>query len=299
MTASLALPQNAGTAIGNAALPAEGPKAVPILLDFTVQPAYEIDPLQLFMQKTLSIIQCVYVDNALNPSPLTIDVPGTSQDVIAPPYSQGYYPILSPTSGKITVSSPGANIALRIHLINVPMPASVWEPNASDQPTYSFDGGGNLKTVDQGLAPIIDPAKGLKVQGIAGGGGGHAQECLTQFIGNTGGNVGFTVNDGWVSMITSAEVWMTNNAYAAAEGLYDIRQSVYNSPDYIQGRSQIYLPGAAPATPLPGAQLVYKFDGMLTIHKDWLYGGAMFVLPALAGGAFSGSIWGYSYDPNA
>jgi hypothetical protein len=163
---------NSGIQIGNATIPAEGPKAIPYALDFSAVQAYGIDVLNLFQNRLLSVIQCVYVDNSNSGSQLILTMTGTQQTIKVPAGAQGYFPVLSPTSGQINAVSLGG-VVVKLDLLNVPMSAGVWYPgqNASGSSSL-YDSSGNLKTVDQGLAPFIDPVNGLKVQSSGGSSSG-------------------------------------------------------------------------------------------------------------------------------
>jgi hypothetical protein len=179
----------AGSAIGvgNAAIPKEGPKAVPYQVDFTARPAYSIDLQFLFQQQLLSIIQVIWVDNSASATETEIFVSATQQAVKVPANYQGYFPILSPAQGQMVIS--GGTGPVVVILINVPMTAlGGWSPGSVAAPHFLFDNAGNLKTADQGLAPIIDPTLGLLVRSSGGGGGGLLNSVLLCDLTTNDGN---------------------------------------------------------------------------------------------------------------
>src|ERR1700733_3178209 len=137
-------------AIGNAVNPKEGPKAVPYNLDFSVQTAYSINILYLYQQNIISVIQVLYVDNSANADSVQVLVSQTSQRIIVPAGDQGYFPVLCPTNGVITVSS-GGGVQVPLCLINVPMQCLTWQPSGGAGANFQFDPAGNLKTADQVL----------------------------------------------------------------------------------------------------------------------------------------------------
>jgi len=109
----------------NGELPCEGTKALPFNLDFTVANAYLIDLTQQYNQKQFTSIQCVYVDNSLNPSPLQIIAGTTNQVTTCPPFSQGFFELLLPTPPKLMVQTVGVLI-VNIQLLNFYIPPEVW-----------------------------------------------------------------------------------------------------------------------------------------------------------------------------
>lgn len=109
----------------NGELPCEGTKALPFNLDFTVADAYLIDLTQQYNQKLFTSIQCVYIDNSLNPSPLQIICGTTNQVTTCPPFSQGFFELLLPTPPKLMVQTIGV-LVVNIQLLNFYIPPDVW-----------------------------------------------------------------------------------------------------------------------------------------------------------------------------
>jgi hypothetical protein len=213
MTTTPANPFNPGVQVGNSSLPPEGPRALPYRLDFSAQQAYAISCNYIFQQKLLSNIQSVFVDNSGSLTPLTLLVNNTQQQEIIPPGAQAYLPLLMANSATLVVSSTGG-VPVFIQLLNIPMPACVWYPNQPAQFNL-YDVNGNLKTADQGLAPIITPA-GLKVAGL---GATTSQYVRLQTQGTGGNDVGLIpAVAGKTVVMTHLEVNVTGDATLAAAG---------------------------------------------------------------------------------
>lgn len=255
---------NAGVAIGNATIPVEGPKTIPLQLDFTIDSRYSIDPLLLYMQQTLSLIQGVWADNSKNGSPLTVSISATKQNIVIAPGDQGFYPVLSPKSGTIEFFTNGG-IVLDVSLYNVPLPASQWGTSAEGGDSR-YAPGGALETQDQGLAQIIDPQKGLLVQGVTSGGGSGVADSFADFRFDQGSNnylTLFSVNDGDVKdyYMTRLIFGVTADAYVAA-GISSFLVRIQNKyGDELFGGGWLTLPTAAPIITQPqGIVKVFEYS---------------------------------------
>jgi hypothetical protein len=158
-------PGGSGVQIGNSYIPPEGPKALPLALDFTINTAYQLQVTDIFSKGPgkpgFSVLQGFYADNSQSAAQLTVTISGTGQTLIVPAGFEGYIPMLSPSGGTITFTSLGG-IQLNVDLYNVPMPAMIWNASSAQ---FSFVSGGAasgaLKTSDVILDAII----------AAGGGG--------------------------------------------------------------------------------------------------------------------------------
>ena len=109
----------------NGAVPCEGTKAYPFLLDFAANNAYKIDLTQQWQQKQFVTLQTAWVDNKDNTQPLTLICSTTSQRIVCPPLSQGFYALLQPTPPVLQVESDGG-ITVEIILLNFYIPPQIW-----------------------------------------------------------------------------------------------------------------------------------------------------------------------------
>lgn len=114
--------------IYNALVPKEGPRAIPLTLDFSLQQSYTIDLTLQQQLKQISLVQTAFVDNTGNGAVLVITSSGTGQNAICPAYSQAMLPLLCSNPPKLTISSTGG-VSVGITLLNVPSPPGVWPYN--------------------------------------------------------------------------------------------------------------------------------------------------------------------------
>lgn len=111
--------------VANQEIPTEGPRAIPLLLDFSVLASYLIDLLSQQQQTRISMVQTVYIDLKDFDQALTVKVEGIGQVIKAKGRTQGYYPILGTAPTKLTIASTAAGI-VPVTLLNVPIAGSVW-----------------------------------------------------------------------------------------------------------------------------------------------------------------------------
>jgi len=110
----------------NGALPCEGTKVFPFVLDFTGgKNAYLIDLTQQYNQKQFTTLQTVYIDNSLNTSPTSVVCTSTGHIVTCPALSQGYFALFQPVPPVFQVQSLGAFV-VTIQLLNFYIPPAVW-----------------------------------------------------------------------------------------------------------------------------------------------------------------------------
>lgn len=101
-------------------MPLEGPKCIPITLDFSVTTTYNLDYSNMTRRGFLSMLQTVYVDNFASDEILTITVPSVNQVMKIPAGVQGYFPILCPTPIKLQFQSDGGETC-QVILLNFPI----------------------------------------------------------------------------------------------------------------------------------------------------------------------------------
>jgi hypothetical protein len=114
--------------MSNIIIPKSGPKCVPASCDFSADPEILIDGELIVSQRHIEYLQGVFIDNADNPTPLTIVLAMTGQRIVARPHSQGYYAILMPNPPRMTVSTtaaPGRIVPLFFY--NVPIQSGSWD----------------------------------------------------------------------------------------------------------------------------------------------------------------------------
>lgn len=134
-----------------ALIPKEGPRSIPLSLDFTTQQSYVVDLTVPVQQKQISLIQSVFIDNSQNSTPVSAVCNQTGQKVVCPPNAQGVFPLLAPNPPVITFSSIGA-VVVQAQLLNIPYQPQVWP---AQKFLNSYDGNGYLYVDDPNIASVV------------------------------------------------------------------------------------------------------------------------------------------------
>lgn len=134
---STTLPANGAqlfdVAVFNAQVPKEGPKAAPISIPFTaVNTQFVLQQLLTQSGQWMSMVQGLFIDNSSNPEALYITTAVLNQTVKVKPGQMGYIPLLAPKNANVTFTSSG-EVTVNVILLNVPVPAQLWDANASAQ----------------------------------------------------------------------------------------------------------------------------------------------------------------------
>ncbi len=101
-------------------MPPEGPKCIPITLDFSVADTYNLDYSNMGRRGFMSMLQTVWVDNSLSGDPLNVIIVATNQTIKVPAGVQDYFGVMCPNPIKLSFYSPGAAI-VQVILINHPV----------------------------------------------------------------------------------------------------------------------------------------------------------------------------------
>lgn len=218
--------------IFNQTVPDEGPKTVPLFLDFAANADYTLD-MSLFQERDfMQLVQTIYVDCSKSASDITITIGQSNQIIIAKAGSQGYYPVLVPNFTRIDFASAGG-VMIPVYLINVPISGLVW-PNGSGEcpcpPAIEFvqkNGGASLPQ-----EPIINFIEGSNITltiadnpgstrtdvtiASSGGGGGTPGGSPTQKQYNNAGSFGGLIG---TSIIPQLASWPTvvNNGHMVVD----------------------------------------------------------------------------------
>jgi len=125
----------------------KGPFAIPCACDFTAAgiPAqgYTIDPKRFYDTGAIKAIQAIYFDNSQCNGTTQVTIPAFNQVVSLPPYSCGYFPILSPllSGGQMFVTSNATLGVANVLLLNTYFDALTWSVISQSQ-------GGSIPTSD-------------------------------------------------------------------------------------------------------------------------------------------------------
>jgi len=112
-------------------LPDEGPKAIPLILDFTgnagPQTDYALD-LSLVESRTyISMVQTLFIDmSGAGVAEVTVTFNTTNQQILAKPNTQGYYNVLATNPTQINFHSTNPSGVIKVFVINVAIPGAVW-----------------------------------------------------------------------------------------------------------------------------------------------------------------------------
>jgi hypothetical protein len=113
--------------VNNQEVPDEGPKAIPLLMDFSAAGEYDVDLTLQQEQGRISMIQTVFIDLSGASNDLTLTLPISGQVIVAKAGTQGYYSVLCPTPPRLNFSMPTSGGTLvPVFLINVPMSGVTW-----------------------------------------------------------------------------------------------------------------------------------------------------------------------------
>lgn len=122
-----------GVEVANAQVPKEGPKAVAIAIPFTTSnTSFVLKQLLSQSLQFMTMVQGAFVDNSNNPEALYIETSVLYQRMKIKAGQMGYIPLLAPRNCDVTFTSSGAS-EVNIILLNVPVPAAVWDTNETAQ----------------------------------------------------------------------------------------------------------------------------------------------------------------------
>lgn len=116
--------------IANGVIPREGPRAIPVLAQFSAAATSILDLTLVVQQAKISAIQGFWVDNSANTAAITFTVQATQQTMTIPAGAQGYVPVLAGVLPRFTAVSSGG-VDVRFLFLNVPVPALVWQGSAA------------------------------------------------------------------------------------------------------------------------------------------------------------------------
>lgn len=119
------MPLRSAFPLKNGYVPKEGPQSVTIPLDFSSGQFLFEDLTAESQQETISVVQCVFIDNSNNPYPVSLFFAITQFTLWCPPNCQGFFPIVNSGPPNFTAFSSGG-VKILIQLLNFPMPAAVW-----------------------------------------------------------------------------------------------------------------------------------------------------------------------------
>lgn len=126
-------------------VPAEGPRIVAVVADFSAAHAYDLNSLLTQGSAFQRSIAGVFVDNSTNGAEVSIFINVVNQTIKVPADSQAYLTLFVPKNATLTMSDPsGASTAkVAFMFTNFPIASAVWSVSGGG-------GGGNLIELEAG-----------------------------------------------------------------------------------------------------------------------------------------------------
>jgi hypothetical protein len=153
--------------IYNTVQPAEGPKAVPVLLDFTTSGTLLIDFTLAMNKRVITAIQSISVSNWVNQYPMTITIQGFPEPFHVPAYSDAVLQVPAQNLAKFLIST-GGNLRINAIFYNIPLaPVIVTDPNAGSVIVSGTVDIGNTVTVAGTIDTIPNTATAAAASAFA------------------------------------------------------------------------------------------------------------------------------------
>lgn len=115
--------------ISNGYAPLEGPKGMPLNVDFTSIASQAFDTTQEFQNGEIAMIQSVWVDNRDVNQAVTLTIAGTGQRIVVPANTQNVYPVYTAMPLRFTAAVPALEAhTCKLIFCNVPQGGGSWGP---------------------------------------------------------------------------------------------------------------------------------------------------------------------------
>jgi hypothetical protein len=233
----------------NGPIPKEGPKVVPVSVNFATNNTFPIDFTLLFQRGVLSEIQAVWIDNTGNNANVTLTNLQTNQVIDVPAGFQGTVPVFASNPPQFKAQSAG-NGPVQFMFLNVPIISQNW--NAGSQ-AFEFDASGYLEvddvTLNTLMASLANGTGQLNVSEFVTTNGDTIQprfEGSKLYNGNTNSGAAQTIIAGSVNwFITFAEILVSPDAAIAAAGEFTVNLNDSGTGSVIAS-GICYLPSASP-----------------------------------------------------
>lgn len=114
--------------VQNQSLPTDGPKAIPLILDWSTEDEYRLTFGNEQDRGFFSICQSVFIDNSQASSAFELAIEGTLQVLRVPQAAQAYLPVLAPNPLNLVFRrvDGSSNEFTKIMLLNFPVAPAVW-----------------------------------------------------------------------------------------------------------------------------------------------------------------------------
>lgn len=108
----------------------QGTRALPYIFDFAATTSISDDLTKEMEQSLIQFVQTVFIDNSANSTEFTLTtyLAGVAIDIVAQPYSQGYYPVAADVGTLRFTGTQAEGTEVTVAFFNVPMPYVTWGP---------------------------------------------------------------------------------------------------------------------------------------------------------------------------
>lgn len=113
-------------AVFGSQIPKEGPKAVPIRLDFSAADTYTLDLGNRQHLGAIQLIQSIFVDTSLVDVNLTVLFNGANQLITIKGRTNGYYTVLAANPVNFIFTCPAGGAVVTVALLNFPVASAQW-----------------------------------------------------------------------------------------------------------------------------------------------------------------------------
>jgi hypothetical protein len=144
-------------------VPSEGPRAIPLALDFTQTIQYSLNLQNITQRNFITMIQSAWIDNSANGSTMTLSFPNTQQRMIFPAGFQGYVSLLCPNPPQMYFASAGDCIVY-VELLNYPVSNTSWNVNGTEGTGAATVFSGQQTVTESAVALSSHPARAVTIK---------------------------------------------------------------------------------------------------------------------------------------
>jgi hypothetical protein len=191
--------------------PSEGPRVIPVTLNFALAASLGVNLSYQQQQQQISVIQSAYIDNSLNAAPFTIVIGNNLQSITIPAGNQAYVNFDCPNPPQFTCSCSGGN-AVKVLFQNFETQPYMWNAAGNTTPLPVSDA-----TLDSAFSSgalnvnVVSPNP-LPVSVVSGG--STAPTINNTKVYGTSGTPGQPIANSTGSTIWAATIFNTTTGWA-------------------------------------------------------------------------------------
>lgn len=227
-----------GISQGQVPDPKIGARSLALILDFTqgqnVGLNQQIDP----SLNGLDTVQTIFIDNSNSNTATIINLQGVNEKIVAPPYSQGFFPILFTGLNLIAACQSGGNVLVPIQLINVQLQLQIWSVTTPGAIQGTVAVSGTVITAPKPGA-FTDRSGQVASAGVSQllvGANGSRQRMLIQNPGSANGQfpgAGTTIETLYINFTNAAGVDNGTSIELQPGGTFDTTETVSTEAIYV------------------------------------------------------------------